>query len=228
MARVFHADSLPPDGSAPAAPAPGRRCFLRNCNFWWCLGLAMTLAGFLPMGKSMHAAQQRKAFGPWLILHLVGSAGIALACLWNILVPASLGKMACKCHRVVGYIGLCASVLGVVSGLITAWWERFEAKLIGLFAGLSAVAALQTLAMVMGYVSIRRAKADPSQFDRYVWRHKCFMYLLWGSCLGPMFFRIPQVFFGVASSSELMFLGLIPSMFWPWIALRASEKRSFF
>jgi len=188
--------------------------------------LALTVALFFPLGRPIAAARKRQEFGGWVILHLVASATISLVCLANILITPIAGKSAAKCHRAMGYFGLSASAVGLVSGLIAAWWERARPELAGLFAGWSVAAVLQATATIMGYLSIRRAKAEPDRYGHFVWRHKAWMIFLWASCLGPLFFRVPQ-YLGASSSSPLMFFGLIPSFGWPFVVLRAYEKHSF-
>merc|ERR1712196_268382 len=145
---------------------------------------------------------------------------ISLVCLVNIFHTPSHGPRYCVFHRWLGRVGVVASFVGVAFGIITAWWERYSPETQGLSIGLTILGVLQTYFTIAGFWHVRKAVAlryrdttDKDLFKKHIDAHKFNMIGLWMACLGPAWFRIPQML-GASASSPLMFLGLIPTLFW--------------
>merc|ERR1712217_766281 len=175
----------------------------------------MGTAFFYPWNKPITAAEKRQPFGPCMKLHLICAGLISFICLWNVFHTPSHGPAYCVVHRWLGRCGMLASLIGLMFGLITAWWERYSDDAMGLAIGLSIVGCLQLYYTTTGYYAIYQAVSNRDNDDIFkekVAEHKAKMIGLWVSCLSPGWFRIPQML-GASGDSSLMFLGLVPAFF---------------
>eukprot|EP00929_Paragymnodinium_shiwhaense_P025571 TRINITY_DN15430_c0_g1_i8.p1 TRINITY_DN15430_c0_g1~~TRINITY_DN15430_c0_g1_i8.p1 ORF type:complete len:249 (-),score=19.55 TRINITY_DN15430_c0_g1_i8:177-923(-) len=200
-----------------------------NWTAWWVLGAVSSALLFWPRNKPIEAAYKRKPFGPWMSVHLAGALVITLVCFMNIFHTPSHGPTYCLVHRWAGRVGMLASPIGAVAGVVTAWWERYEPGYDAMAGGLSALAIMQMYFTISGYRNIRKAIAnreDQALFQQHMAAHKADMIWLWVACLGPAWFRIPQVF-GAGDDSYLMFLGLLPGLLWTQVTQKAMERKTW-
>ena len=149
------------------------------------------------------------------MIHLISSATISLVCLWNVFHTPSHGEIYKKIHRLLGRIGLVASLFGAVFGWLTAWVER-DVEM-GQRIGLSFLGVGQIYFTVLSFTTIRKKRylvGDPSTKEyqdkeaEIINSHKDAVLTLWVFCLAPAWIRFPQIL-GASADSPLQYIGFV-------------------
>ncbi len=216
-----------------------RKIYDGNWTFYFVLGLVSSTFFFAPFPQfntPLFNAWKNQHFGPFMWIHFIGSCIISFVCLWNIFHTPSHGPRYKIAHRMMGRIGLIASLIGATFGLLTTWFERFSDY--GTSIGLSVLAFYQLLFTYKTFKNIRVAikKRDlngefPTNEQKQevidlVEEHKKAAMGLWVCCLAPAWFRIPQLF-GKSANSPLQCIALVFTTPFVLGAYYATKRGSF-
>lgn len=194
-----------------------RKWYEGNWTAYGIIGFISSTVVFIPLSynKPLMEAREIQPIGPCFMIHLVCSATISLVCLWNVFHTPSHGEIYKKIHRLLGRVGLIASLFGAVFGWLTAWVER-DIEM-GQKVALSIIGAFQTYWTVESYRTIRKKRylvGDPSTEEyqdkqaEIIKSHREAVLRLWIFCLAPAWIRFPQIL-GAPADSSLIYIAFL-------------------
>jgi len=207
-----------------------------NATFYWCAGTGLSLFW---LGVKAPAQLAGKKLSTAFAVHLTCAGATSVVCMFNLCFSPSQGPIQKKLHRYLGRLGVVTSLTGLAFGYIAAWTDKGVPRASAM--GLSVVGILQLKTTLQGFHAIRSAAhaASPAEKNALVKKHVSSMNILfYGTCLGPMWFRIvPWAVEAMAKAAGrdpetlppvFMFLGMIPATLTPGLAITALAGRRFF
>lgn len=158
-------------------------------NTWWFLCSLLSVWFTIFHGLPVLLTEEKRAeanVGPVFAVHLWSCTMISLLCVWNLFYTPGFGPVHRTVHVCTGWIALTCSTVAMITGFLTAWWERYSG-VTTLAVSSSAGGASQLISSFFAVYYICKRPRTKDNIRRHIMMNAIVFY---GGCITPAIIRL--------------------------------------